>query len=164
MFELVLGGFKSGKSRFALSLFGQEQGAIIVSGKGLDFEFKKRILRHRQERGQNWTTVETDADLGATLQDTSQYFSSLLVEGLDFWFFSLDKSKDKHIDNFWQSLKQIKGHVVLVSSELSLGLVPPGIDSQLIREFAGFNQKLANLCQRVYLVVAGCALTVKQEK
>lgn len=167
MFSLVLGGVKSGKSNFALKLLKQERGAkaIIVTGKGLDFSFKEQIKRHRLEREPELVVWESDLNLAFSLEKLSDSTQNILIEGLDFWFFSLTQNKDYYVNSFLDkllSLTNLNKKVILVSCEMGLGLFPTQSYSA-IREMGDFNQKLARICSKVYLVVAGCALKIKDE-
>ncbi|SDN83463.1 adenosylcobinamide kinase /adenosylcobinamide-phosphate guanylyltransferase [Desulfonauticus submarinus] len=167
MFELVLGGVRSGKSKFALSLLKKEgRRGLIVTAKSLDFNFKRQILQHRKERDKDILVFESGHDLGARIANLPLDLDSLLIEGLDFWFFSIVKLKNKEqiLSSFWKNLKNRREHVVLVSSEMSLGFLPVNIDIELVRECGEFNQKLAQLCSKVYLVVAGCPVILKDKE
>lgn len=165
MFSLVLGGVKSGKSNFALKLLRQEKGtkAIVVTGKGLDFSFKEQIKKHRLEREPEIVVWESDVDLASSLKKLPDLTQNILIEGLDFWFFSLGQDRDYYVNSFLDNLLSLnKKNVILVSCEMGLGLFPIQ-NYSVIREMGAFNQKLARICSKVYLVVAGCALKIKDE-
>jgi len=166
LFSLVLGGAKSGKSNFALKLFNnlQGEGALVVTGKGLDFAFKKQILDHRLERNPEIKVFEVEKNLAGTLKSLPASLDKILIEGLDFWFFSLSKEeREEYLEAFWESLVFLKQEVILVSSEVGLGLLPGKLTWE-VRGLGEFNQKLARLCAKVYLVVAGCALKIKDQE
>ena len=59
MIELVLGGARSGKSRYAeqkmLEYGGQR--FYLATAQALDEEMERRIEIHRQRRASDWTTV-----------------------------------------------------------------------------------------------------------
>ena len=66
----ILGGARSGKSRFAEELAGQAGACLhyLATGRAWDDEMRDRISHHRERRGGEWTTHEAPVDIAAVLQ------------------------------------------------------------------------------------------------
>lgn len=88
---LVTGGARSGKSRFALAL--AEETAVrrvyVATAEPLDEEMRRRIERHRAERGEGWSTVEEPADLGGALAALPAGAEVAVVDCLTVWLGNL---------------------------------------------------------------------------
>ena len=89
---LVLGGCRSGKSRFA-----QERCEAVVDGtlayiataQAFDAEMEERIARHRSERGSRWRTIDAPMDLASTLSEAALRADAILVDCLTLWLTNL---------------------------------------------------------------------------
>ncbi|MGH8200967.1 MAG: bifunctional adenosylcobinamide kinase/adenosylcobinamide-phosphate guanylyltransferase [Steroidobacteraceae bacterium] len=171
MKELVLGGVRSGKSRYAEQQ-ARASGLQVVYiataiGEG-DAELEERIRRHRSYRPAEWTTVEEPVALGSTLRAHAGAQRCLLVECLTLWLAHLltsgtaDRLQAERLD-LLRALAEIPGRVILVSNETGLGIVPTGALSRRFLDVAGeLHQSLAAACDRVTLIVAGLPQTLKE--
>jgi adenosylcobinamide kinase/adenosylcobinamide-phosphate guanylyltransferase len=162
---LVLGGARSGKSRYAESLVTALPPPWIyaATAEALDAEMAARIGAHRARRGAGWTTVEAPRELAATLAAHAQ--APVLVDCLTMWLSNLmmaDAPIDAEIDRLAQALRGAAAPVVLVANEVGSGIVP---DNALARRFrdlqGGLNQRIAAQADQVVLLVAGLPLFVK---
>ena len=162
---LVLGGARSGKSRYAETIITALPPPWIyaATAQALDAEMTARIEAHRTRRGAGWTTVEAPRDLAATLAAYAQ--APILVDCLTLWLSNLmmaDAAIDAEIDRLGEALASATAPVVLVANEVGSGIVP---DNALARRFrdlqGGLNQRIAAQADRVVLVVAGLPLFVK---
>ena len=171
MKELVLGGVRSGKSRYA------EQQArasslpvvyVATAIAGDDAELQDRIRRHRSYRPADWVTVEEPVALGAVLRAHGRAGHCLLVECLTLWLAHLLTSGstgrlESECSSLLRALGEIPGHVILVSNETGLGIMPPGALSRRFLDVSGeLHQSLAAACDRVTLVVAGLPQKLKE--
>ena len=170
MKELVLGGVRSGKSRYAEQQ-ARESGLRVVyiataiaSG---DAELEERIRRHRSYRPADWVTVEEPAALGATMRKHARADSCLLVECLTLWLAHLLTSGaadrlESERSSLLRAAAEIPGHLILVSNETGLGVMPPGELTRRFLDISGeLHQSLAAACDRVILVVAGLPQVLK---
>jgi adenosylcobinamide kinase/adenosylcobinamide-phosphate guanylyltransferase len=181
MHELILGGQKSGKSRAAEARAAawlaapRREALLIATALAGDAEMAERIARHRLERAQRVPAlgcVEEPRDIAAALAQWSEPHRLVLVDCLTLWWTQLalplqgvpasaaqlDAAAARLVD----VLGQVQGPVVLVSNEIGLGLTPLSAPARAFVDALGLlHQRLATVCERVTLMVAGQELTVK---
>ncbi len=167
---LVTGGVRSGKSRHAERLLaGFESVTYVAPGpttaEDPDPDWAARLAAHRARRPSTWTTLET-RDLAAALMDRR---APVLVDCLGTWLTGvLDERQlwDEPSDIVTAALSDLvdsavemlasRDDVVLVTNEVGLGVVPPHRSGRLFRDLLGLvNQRVAEACDEVHLVVAG---------
>jgi adenosylcobinamide kinase/adenosylcobinamide-phosphate guanylyltransferase len=162
---LVIGGARSGKSRYAESLVTALPPPWIyaATAQGLDAEMAVRIETHRARRGAGWTTVEAPLDLAATL--TAHGTAPVLVDCLTLWLSNLmmaDAPIEQELGRLAQALAKATGPMVLVANEVGSGIVPDNALARRFRDLQGsLNQRIAALADQVVLVVAGLPLSLK---
>jgi len=158
---LVLGGARSGKSRFAESLCHVPR-TYIATAQAFDVEMSERIAKHRVDRGGAWVTLEVPLDLVGALQEAR---GNVLLDCLTLWLSNLlmaEMPVEPELDALIAQLSKIDGKVVIVSNELGLGLVPEHGLSRRFRDLHGMmNQRVVALAESVVLVVAGIPLAIK---
>jgi len=168
---LVLGGVRSGKSRYAQQLAAcGGRVAVIATAEGRDEEMRQRIARHRNERPASWTTIEAPIELPSALTEAGGRFDTLLVDCLTLWASNLLEHAAGNTDRVFQygqsladALKHCHASVVLVSNEVGSGIVPDNELGRLYRDvLGGLNQRIATVADEVVLLVAGCPLVIKQ--
>jgi adenosylcobinamide kinase/adenosylcobinamide-phosphate guanylyltransferase len=162
---LVLGGARSGKSAYAEGLLASAPALYVATGQAFDDEMAERIRLHRDRRGPLWSTIEEPLDLAACLDRHLSPDRPVLVDCLTLWISNLMHAGldvGRETDRLAELLQDPAGPVVLVSSEVGLGLVP---DNKMAREFRDhqgrINQTLASVCRRVVFVAAGLPLIMK---
>lgn len=162
---LVLGGARSGKSRFAEGL-GQRAAhkTYIATAEAMDAEMRERIARHRTSRGGGWATLEAPLDLVGALGEAGHGF--VLVDCLTVWLGNLmhhGRDIKAEVDGFCAALADVGHEVVLVSNEVGLSIVPENAMARQFRDEQGLmNQRIAGLADEVYLVAAGLPLALKR--
>ncbi|WP_144210646.1 bifunctional adenosylcobinamide kinase/adenosylcobinamide-phosphate guanylyltransferase [Shewanella donghaensis] len=183
MIHLVLGGARSGKSRYGESLaepFAQQghRCVYIATATALDDEMALRIKRHQQDRldsNIDWKLVESPLALACTLKHYDAPNTVLFVDCLTLYLTNyLVACEETHrdgVDDLWQQQKQalmacltsLQGQVILVSNEVGSGIVPLGELSRRFTDEAGWlNQAIAQVADKVTLVVAGLPLELKR--
>ena len=164
---LVLGGARSGKSRYAEALVeaGAAEALYLATAEPLDDEMKARVAAHRARRGPCWTTLEAPLALAATLAASARPLRPVLVDCLTLWLsnlFQAGRDVAAETDALAAVLPHLAGPAVLVANEVGLGIVP---DNRLAREFrdaAGrLNREVAARCDRVVFIAAGLPLALK---
>jgi adenosyl cobinamide kinase/adenosyl cobinamide phosphate guanylyltransferase len=172
-FVLILGGTRSGKSRFGLEttqrLAGSGRAWFLATAWPGDPELDRRIARHRSQRPSSWPTIEVGADLTAAITRTEPS-EPVVVEGLMLWLSTLvgddpvdpDPLLDGPLAAALDAIAQRPGPVVVVSDELGLGMVPLDPAARAFRDLAGLvHQRMAAAADEVHFVVAGLPLTLK---
>jgi adenosylcobinamide kinase/adenosylcobinamide-phosphate guanylyltransferase len=166
---LVLGGARSGKSRFALDAHSSRaRVAFVATALAGDAEMLDRIERHRAERPRHWQTVEEPYELVTRLREACADADAVVVDCLGVWVANLMLRGDandhvlKQADELAGLLALHPADVTLVSNEVGSGVHPVTQDGRRFRDLLGFvNQRVAAAADRVVLMVAGCPLTVK---
>lgn len=160
---LVLGGIRSGKSEFAESLLSGAPSVrylATAAADGGDPAFAERIAAHRARRPEAWLTVETfgDPDTLVTALGQAEATETLLVDDLGGWTVGLLDRADAQplIGRLAAAVAACPAHVVLVSPEVGLSVVPPSEAGVRFADLMGLvNQAVAAACDGVALVVAG---------
>ncbi|HKT18078.1 MAG TPA: bifunctional adenosylcobinamide kinase/adenosylcobinamide-phosphate guanylyltransferase [Stellaceae bacterium] len=164
---LVLGGARSGKSRFAENLIAQAsaKALYIATAERRDPEMIARIAAHRARRGAAWTTLEEPLELVNRLLELPPDSPPVLVDCLTLWLANLmeaDRDIGFETERLCSALAQMKQPVVLVANEVGLGIVPDNALARAFRDHAGrLNQSVAALAERVVFLAAGLPMTLK---
>ncbi len=163
---LVLGGARSGKSRYAESIvMGLPPPWIYVAtAEPLDDEMLARIAEHRARRGSDWRSIEAPRDLAGVLSEMPAG-AAVLVDCLTLWLSNLMLA-GADLDAATARLDGVLAHsatpAVLVSNEVGSGIVPDNALARRFRDAQGrLNQRVAARADRVVLVAAGLPLVVK---
>lgn len=178
MKQLILGGVKSGKSRYAeqqvkawVAQPGNSDREVIylaTAENREDDDFSGRISRHRAQRPAEWKTIEEPLDVSTVIADASGASQCILLECLTLWVSNLlrdEASLSEHIDDFCETLDAYEGEIILVSNETGLGIIPPNALARRFGDEVGIlHQRLAVLCDEVVLTVAGLPTLLKTSK
>jgi adenosylcobinamide kinase/adenosylcobinamide-phosphate guanylyltransferase len=165
-FTLVLGGARSGKSRYAEALLERlpPPWIYVATAEPGDAEMVERIAMHRARRDRRWQTHEVSLDLAAALA-RMPHGASVLVDCLTLWL-SNHMLKDAEIELELARLDAAVGaaplRLIAVANEVGCGIVPDNPLARRFRDAAGrLNQRLAARADRVLLLVAGIPMRVK---
>ena len=162
---LILGGARSGKSRYAEGLITALPGPwiYVATAEARDREMAERIATHRARRGTGWTTIEAPRDLAGALAAHGK--TPVLVDCLTLWLSNVllaDADVDAEMAQLEGSLAHVAAPIVLVANEVGFGIVPDNALGRRFRDLQGLlNQRIAARADRVILVVAGLPLTMK---
>ncbi|HEX3179581.1 MAG TPA: bifunctional adenosylcobinamide kinase/adenosylcobinamide-phosphate guanylyltransferase [Methylomirabilota bacterium] len=165
----VLGGARSGKSRFALeSQPATARVTVVATAQAGDADMAARIARHRAERPRAWRTVEEPYDLVARVRDACADADAVLVDCLTLWVSNLMLRGDadawivKQAAELADLLPTVSAALTLVSNEVGEGVHPATEDGRRFRDLLGaVNQRIAAAAARVVFMVAGLPLVVK---
>jgi adenosyl cobinamide kinase/adenosyl cobinamide phosphate guanylyltransferase len=164
---LVLGGARSGKSRYAEGLITAlpPPWIYVATAEPSDAEMAERIAAHRTRRGPGWSTLEAPHDLVGAL--AAHRGTPLLVDCLTLWLSNLllaGAEIDAEIGRLESALTRATAPLVMVANEVGFGIVPDNPLGRRFRDAQGLlNQRIAARADRVVLVVAGLPLTIKGE-
>ena len=170
MRTLVLGGIRSGKSRWAeQSVGGCGPVRYIATGSAGDGDpaWAQRIADHRGRRPPGWQTVE-NPDVAAELRAAPD--TPALVDDLGGWLTAtLDRrgwaadAIQTEVDDLVAAVQSFPATLALVSPEVGLTVVPAtAAGRRFADELGTLNQRLADCCEQVVLVVAGQPVWVKE--
>ena len=164
---LVLGGARSGKSRFAEELVLESgfEPVYLATAEPFDDEMAARIAEHRTRRGTGWRTVEEPLDLVGALIRESAPGRAVLVDCLTLWLTNLmvgQRDPAAEHDRLIAALGSLRGALVLVSNEVGQGVVPERAMARAFVDQAGkLHQSLAARADAVILLVAGLPQRLK---
>jgi adenosylcobinamide kinase/adenosylcobinamide-phosphate guanylyltransferase len=164
---LVLGGARSGKSRFAEELVRASGHAkvYVATAEAGDGEMAERIAHHRQRRGAEWCTLEEPLRLAEVISREAGSGRILLVDCLTLWLSNLmhaGQNTASETERLIDALQGAAAPVVLVSNEVGLGLVPETPLGRKFRDEQGrLNQRAAAAVANVAFVAAGLPLWLK---
>jgi len=162
----VLGGARSGKSRYAESLITArpQPWVYIATAEAHDDEMAARIAEHKARREAGWQTIEAPHELPEALTAAPRG-AAVLVDCLTLWLSNVMHGAfdtDKVTLRLEEALRDRVGTTVLVSNEVGLGIVPDNALGRSFRDAQGtLNQRLAAHAGRVVFMVAGLPLIVK---
>ncbi len=164
---LVLGGTRSGKSRYAETrvLAAGGEPVYIATAEACDDEMVERIAQHRRDRGPGWRTVEAPFDLPAAIAAESGRGRAVLVDCLTLWTSNLllaGLDLDEATDRLLAAVRAHAGPLALVSNEVGLGIVPDNALARRFRDIAGqMHQALGAIVDEVQFIAAGLPLALK---
>ncbi|MEW9856363.1 bifunctional adenosylcobinamide kinase/adenosylcobinamide-phosphate guanylyltransferase [Novosphingobium sp. M1R2S20] len=163
----VIGGARSGKSRYAQSRVEALPGrlAFIATAEAQDAEMADRIARHQADRGPRWMSVEAPMDLAAALHRAEAEADVILVDCLTLWLSNLmlaERDLDHAVAEFEAAVSECCVPLVMVANEVGYGIVPMNALARRFRDEAGWlNQRTAAIADEVMLVAAGLPLKLK---
>jgi adenosylcobinamide kinase / adenosylcobinamide-phosphate guanylyltransferase len=164
---LVLGGARSGKSAFAEGLVDASgmSKVYVATGQAFDREMSDRIDVHRARRGTDWDNVEDPFDLSGVLGKVAAPDKAVLIDCLTLWVTNLmmeDRDVLAESNLLTGLLPELSGLIVLVSSEVGMGIVPDNYMARAFRDHAGkLHQQIGAIADEVYFVAAGLPLKMK---
>jgi adenosylcobinamide kinase/adenosylcobinamide-phosphate guanylyltransferase len=166
---LVTGGSRSGKSKIALQLAAPYANkAFIATAEATDDEMLARIERHRRERDSSYLTVEEPVNLDMAINSLPKGTEAAVLDCVTVWLGNLFYRKKitegtcPEIDAFLNILDSPPCHLILVTNEIGMGVIPADSATRHFRDLAGgLNQQLAERAHEVILSVSGIPLRVK---
>jgi|SRR5215510_12677870 len=173
MLTLVLGGARSGKSRYAQALIGDRAAIYVATARRTrDRDMAGRIDRHRADRPAAWTTIEEPELVPHVVRTAAPVEAPVLVECLTLWLSNL-LERESHTparrqqETLMAAVRDLANacrlrEVIVVSNEVGGGVVPATRAGRRFRDLQGWaNQIIATEAQSVVLVVAGLPLMLK---
>ena len=170
MVTLVLGGVRSGKSRYAQSEAARfSRVTFVATAKRSDAEMRRKIAAHRRERPKGWKTVEASAGaLDGVIRREGQKVEVLLVDCLTTYCGGLlsqrrsESGRRGHVEALVDAIRSTPASLLIVSNEVGSGVVPAFKSGRAFRDLLGeLNQQVARVADRVVLLVAGIPIALK---
>lgn len=170
MLHFVLGGARSGKSRYAESqaaLCHEQTGQVVTymaTAQSLDSEMQARITQHQNDRPDAWLTREEPLNVSDALADFSAK-DIVILDCLTLWLMNVldsERALQPCVDELLVALNSTPADVFIVSNEITLGVVPMGaLSRKYVDELGRLHQRVAAQADKVTLMVAGIPLSVK---
>ena len=178
---LLLGGARSGKSRFAQEYARRNGGKVlfVATATAGDEDMRLRIVKHKKDRPPNWLTLEAATEIGIRIEANAGDAELIIIDCITMLvnnIFSrhdekqfdtiddsvLEKEVITEIEQLQKCLKKVDASFLIISNEVGLGLVPDNRMGRLYRDNLGrANQMLAQSADEVFLLVAGIPMRVK---
>jgi len=167
----ITGGVKSGKSSYALKLAKKMDKEVIflATGSAKDEEMKERIRLHKKSRPSSWKTIEEGRDIIPVLSSIKPPHKIIIMDCLTFLVSNLllDHHTEEFITEYIERIAKIilkSPHTaIIVSNEVGWGVVPESALGRKFRDILGkSNQIMAKYAQRVYLMVSGMPVNLKE--
>lgn len=172
---LVLGGVRSGKSRFGQDLANELGGndvLFVATAESRDDEMALRIRLHQQDRPAGWFTLEQPLGVGdaiASRKDAPQVIlldcltllvSNILLKHHDD-FPAAEAGVRAEVASLVEAVRHHSATLVVVSGEVGMGVVPESSLGRQFRDLLGWaNQSLARHASATYLMIAGLPINV----
>ena len=181
---LIIGGARSGKSRFAqeLALKLGEPVLFVATAEAGDEEMRRRIEEHQRSRPAAWSTLEITTHIGSQIVQNIGGAKVVIVDCITLLvnnIFSqhsyqtdeqidaslVEKEVTSEIGELVECINRVDASFILVTNEVGTGLVPVSIVGRLYRDLLGkANQMLAEHADEIYLMVAGLPIPIKPAK
>jgi adenosylcobinamide kinase / adenosylcobinamide-phosphate guanylyltransferase len=136
----------------------------VATAVAVDAEMAERIEEHRRRRPAGWRTLEAPTDVARLAAAGLGDARTVLVEDLTLLLSNLfeQDAAEERAERELAGLLALPAHVVLVSNEVGMGLVPTSPLGRAFRDALGrLNQRAAAAVGEVYFVVAGVPLRLR---
>jgi len=180
----ILGGARSGKSRYAQGLAEKieaERGGQVVylaTGSAGDEEMRERIAKHRKSRPGKWKTVEAECEVSTAIAEKCRESSVIIIDCITLLVSNILLAKgedaEEHesleveelvlteVEHIIEKARKTEAVVIIVSNEVGTGIVPEYKLGRIFRDIAGrVHQLLAAEADEVYFMTAGLAQRLK---
>jgi len=169
-FIFIVGGAKSGKSRYAVNLAKafKKKVVFVATATSSDEEMKQRIKLHKNLRPVHWRLIEEGKDISAILPELKKKYEVVLIDCLGLLISNLlaenlgDKEIEKRIKNLIGIVRKVNLITILVSNEVGSGIVPRNPLARRFRDLLGSaNQMIAEEADEVVFMQSGIPITIK---
>ena len=174
---LIIGGARSGKSRFAQELAPKlgEPVLFVATAVAGDEEMQHRIEEHRRARSAAWSTLEVTTHIGSQISQRIGGAKVVIIDCITLLvnnIFSqygdqageqIEKKLTSEIGELVECINHTNASFIIVTNEVGMGLVPANRVGRLYRDLLGkANQILAHHADEIYLMVAGLPVPIKR--
>ena len=170
---LILGGVRSGKSRYAQQLASEDGARVLflATAEAGDDEMKNRIAKHKSSRPASWATIEEPLDIASALKTNAKPADVVIIDCMTVWLSNLllrengmtEEGMLAEIDKLLNAYRRGGARYIIVSGEVGMGIVPEYPLGRVFRDYLGLaNQRLAAKADHVVLMVAGIPVDVKK--
>ena len=164
---LITGGQRSGKSYFAqnMALSLSDNPVYMATSRIWDDEHRKRIERHKADRGKEWTNIEEEKYISKhNLEQRTILLDCVTLWATNF-FFDLQSDVEKSLNTLKLEFDKFIDQdavFIIVTNEIGMGEMSVNDIQRKFADLQGWlNQYIANLSDEVYLMVSGISLKIK---
>ena len=181
---LIIGGARSGKSRYAqeLALQSPQPVLFVATAEAGDEEMRQRVKEHQEARPSAWSTLEVTTHVGSQIHKRIAKAQTVVVDCITLL---VNNIFSQHTDQFGEPIdipliekevvaevgelvdciNQANASFIIVTNEVGLGLVPDKRMGRLYRDLLGrANQILAQHVDEIYLMIAGLPLRIESAR
>ncbi len=164
---LITGGQRSGKSSFAQRLAEEKSDSpvYLATAKIWDEDFKKRVERHKSDRGDNWQTIEENKQISKHDLKNKTVLLDCVTLWLNNFFFDNKYDVEKSLTaakSEWDNFIKQKFNLIVVTNELGMGIHSENETSRKFTDLQGWmNQYIASLANNVYFMISGISTKIK---
>lgn len=164
---LITGGQRSGKSRYAQQLAEtfSDKPVYLATARVWDEEFKLRIARHQNDRGEHWQNIEEEKILSAHVLTHKTVLLDCITLWLTNYFFDNHFNVDLALLQAkaeWERFVQQDFTLIVVTNEIGMGVIPDNEASRKFADLQGWmNQFIATRADQVILMVSGIPVKIK---
>lgn len=164
---VVTGGERSGKSSYAqkLALEFSPNPVYLATARIWDEEFNQRVIRHQQERGEQWSNIEEEKELSRHQLGGRVIVMDCVTLWCTNWFYDLNSDVDKCLAEMKSEFDRFTSQdavFIFVTNEIGMGGTS---ENELQRKFVNLqgwiNQYIAAQADEVFLMVSGIPLKIK---
>lgn len=163
---LITGGQRSGKSGHAeqLALSLTDSPVYLATAHIWDDEFRERVRRHQERRGQQWTNIEEERYLSrhdltgrvVVVDCVTLWLTNIFFDNND-----VDQTLKAAKDEFDRLTRQ-DATFIFVTNEIGLGGVSDNALQRRFTDLEGWmNQHIAQQADEVILMVSGIPVKIK---
>ncbi len=169
-FILIVGGARSGKSRYAVEMAKKAGGetVFIATATPCDREMEERIRLHKLARPSHWKLIEEPRDISSILPELKDKYEVVLIDCLGLLISNLlaedleDREIEKVLEKLVGTIQEAGLTTILVSNEVGSGIVPENPLARRFRDLIGFaNQMAAEKAGEVILMQSGIPIKIK---
>lgn len=166
----ITGGIKSGKSNKAVEEADKKNSrvAFIATARAFDDEMSDRIKKHKETRPSTWDLFEETVEISEVIKNCSGRYDTVILDCIGLWVTNMmlaelpDEEIIKKADKLTKTFAEIDYHLIIVSNESGLGLVPTNKMGRKFCDLLGItNQKIAKAADESYLMASGIPLKLK---
>ncbi len=170
----ILGGVRSGKSRFAQELAKKLSNKVlfVATGEPLDEEMRARIDEHKKARPKSWRTLEIPTNISRQLEEEIGDAEVVIIDcltllvsnriGEELDYLKAEKQVMAEINELIAGMDRLQASFIIISNEVGTGLVPEARLGRVYRDILGkANQLVAQRSSKVYFMVAGIPMKMK---
>lgn len=167
---LITGGARSGKSSYAekLALSLSPNPVYLATARIWDEEFRKRVIKHQEIRGPEWTNIEEEK----ILSRHSLPGRTILIDCVTLWctnyFYDLDADTDRVLTDIKAEFDRFTAQdatFIFVTNEIGMGGTSVNEIQRKFTDMQGWmNQYIAGQADEVILMVSGIPVKIKNAR